>query len=96
MFYAAEALLLARGLTFASHRAVISTFGNPLVKTGQLPPELHQWQREAFDKGQLSDCEFLSGIGDPEVQAIKAKAAKFLEQATALLHLKGTLKEREP
>ncbi len=89
MFYAAEALLLARGQTFSSHRAVISAFGKLLVKTGELPPELHQWLIEAFDKRQLSDYEFLSGIGDPEVKAMQPKAAKFLEQAVAYLQQMG-------
>ncbi len=93
MFYAAEALLLARGHTFASHRAVIAAFGKLLVKTGQLPPELHQWLREAFDKRQLSDYEFLTGIGDPEVRAMQPKAAQFLDQATDYLRELGVLRE---
>jgi uncharacterized protein (UPF0332 family) len=93
MFYAAEALLLAQGHTFSSHRAVISAFGKLLVKTGLLPPELHQWLREAFDKRQLSDYEFLTGIGDEEVAAMQPKAAQFLEQATRTLRQWGVLGE---
>jgi|UniRef100_A0A7V6DP63 uncharacterized protein (UPF0332 family) len=93
MFYAAEALLLAQGHTFSSHRAVISAFGKLLVKKGIVPKELHQWLHEAFDKRQLSDYEFLTGIGDEEVAAMQPKAAQFLEQATRTLRQWGVLGE---
>lgn len=43
MFYCAEALLLARGHTFSSHRAVISAFAQYFVKPNHLPKKLHQW-----------------------------------------------------
>ena len=33
MFYAAEAALLKKGMTFSSHKAVISAFGQHFVKT---------------------------------------------------------------
>ena len=34
MFYAAEAALLKKEMTFSSHKAVISAFGQYFVKTG--------------------------------------------------------------
>jgi hypothetical protein len=49
-FYCAEALLLAKGHSFSSHRAVISAFAQHYVKSGALPQELHQWLRTAFAK----------------------------------------------
>ena len=84
MFYLAEALLLAHGQTFSSHRAVISAFGKVLVQRGVVPKEMHQWLHEAFQKRQLSDYEFLSGIGDPEVAYMQAKATEFVAQATKI------------
>jgi len=38
MFYAAEAALLAHGLTFSSHKAVIAAFGKEFVKSGETHP----------------------------------------------------------
>ena len=84
MFYAAEALLLAQGHTFSSHRAVISAFGKILVKEGIVPKELHQWLHEAFDKRQLSDYEFITGIGEEEVAVMQLKAAQFVEEIRSL------------
>ena len=84
MFYAAEAVLLAQGHTFSSHRAVISAFGK-LVKEGVISKELHQWLHEAFDKRQLSDYEFITGIGEEEVAAMQLKAAQFVEKIRELL-----------
>ncbi len=43
MFYAAEALLLDRGLKFSSHSAVIAAFGKEFAKRGLLDPMLHHY-----------------------------------------------------
>jgi uncharacterized protein (UPF0332 family) len=72
---------------------VISAFGKLLVKEGIVPKELHQWLHEAFDKRQLSDYEFLTGIGEEEVAAMQPKAAQFLEQATSFLQQSGVIEE---
>jgi len=42
MFYCAEALLDADGLTFSSHAAVVSGFGRHFAKTGRVPSELRR------------------------------------------------------
>jgi len=41
MFYATEALLLAKNLSYSKHSAVISEFGKKFVKTGIIPSKLH-------------------------------------------------------
>jgi len=93
MFYTAEALLLAHGQTFSSHRAVISAFAKVLVKGGHVPKEMHQWLHEAYNKRQLSDYEFLSGIGDAEVAYMQGKATEFVARATEILQQDGWLPE---
>jgi uncharacterized protein (UPF0332 family) len=50
MFYGAEALLLMKGKTFTSHRAVVAAFGEQFIKSGILPKEMHQWLHRAFEK----------------------------------------------
>lgn len=58
MFFCAEALLLAKGLSFSSHRAVISGFGEHFVKTGVFPVDMGRNLSRAFEQRQLSDYEF--------------------------------------
>ena len=47
MFYVAEAIVLARNLSFSKHSAVISAFGKHLAKTGIVPSEYHRFLTEA-------------------------------------------------
>ena len=49
MFYAAQALLLERGLSFSSHSAVIAAFGREFAKTEMLDPKLHRYLLDAQD-----------------------------------------------
>lgn len=85
MFYGAEAALLVRGLTFSSHRAVLSAFAQHFIKANLLPKNLHQWLREAFDKRQISDYEFHTDLSDDEVLDLKKKAEQFLLKIEAFL-----------
>jgi uncharacterized protein (UPF0332 family) len=39
MFYAAEALLLSRGLAFSKHEAVIAEFAREFVRSGEFAAE---------------------------------------------------------
>jgi uncharacterized protein (UPF0332 family) len=89
MFYAAEALLFSIGLTFSSHRGVISEFAQQFVKTKKLPPETHQWLREGFDKRQVSDYEFLSIAADAQVIDLQSKAERFLQYVEEMLRQSG-------
>ena len=56
MFYIAEVFLLEEGLTFSSHSAVISTFGQRFARTGQVPVEFYCWLINAAAK-RLRDSE---------------------------------------
>jgi uncharacterized protein (UPF0332 family) len=80
MFYGAEAVLLAGGKTFSSHRAVVSAFGEHFIKAGIFPREMHQWLHRAFEKRQISDYEFLTGISETEVIDLQEKAGRFMER----------------
>ena len=55
MFYAVEAVLLSKGLSFSSHRAVISAFGQHFAREGILPTELHSMVGNAFKLRTLGD-----------------------------------------
>lgn len=47
MFYLAQALLLAKGLSFAKHSAVIAAFGKEFAKTGLFEPKFHRYMIQA-------------------------------------------------
>ena len=87
MFYGAEALLLSQEKTFSSHRAVIAAFGETFVKSGLLPKEMHHWLHRAFEKRQISDYEFMSGISETEVMDLQEKAEKFIKKTEAFLQI---------
>ena len=55
MFYAAEAVLLSRSLSYSRHSGVISAFGQHFTREGVLPAELHATLRNAFDMRNLGD-----------------------------------------
>ena len=95
MFYAAEALLFSKGLTFSSHRGVLSAFAQHFIKPKILPPEMHQWLRDGFEKRQISDYEFLITAGESEVNDLKSKAERFLARAEVLLQQSG-FKDEKP
>ncbi|WP_369018012.1 HEPN domain-containing protein [Thermatribacter velox] len=48
MFYAAEASLLKKGLSFSKHSGVISAFGKHFAKPRIIPSEYHKMLRDAF------------------------------------------------
>lgn len=89
MFYGAEAILLSKGLTFSSHRRVISALGHHVVKRGEAPADMHRWLREAFDKRQLGDYETMPTLDDDDVRDLQRKANRFLEQTVTFLQQSG-------
>ena len=91
MFYCAEALLLTKELSFSKHRGVIAGFGQHFVKTGDLPAEMHQWLREAFDKRQLGDYASPSSLEEEDALDLQEKAERFVQRAKEFLGQKGML-----
>ena len=85
MFYGAEALLLSQEKTFSSHRAVIAAFGEHFIKSGLLAKEMHHWLHRAFEKRQISDYEFMSGISETDVMDLQKKAEEFIKKTEAFL-----------
>jgi uncharacterized protein (UPF0332 family) len=78
MFYIAEALLEARGLSFSSHRAVISAFGQYFAKTKDVDPRFHQMLLAAFSQRQLGDYAIESGINEIIISAMLSDAKDFM------------------
>lgn len=64
MFYAAEAALLNKEMTFSSHKAVISAFGRYFVKTGIFDKQMGKDLNIIFDERQLGDYEPMFSISE--------------------------------
>lgn len=62
MFYAVEALLLERELSFSKHAAVISAFGKIFVKTGVFDNHFHRSLLNAFDLRNAGDYDAVNSI----------------------------------
>jgi uncharacterized protein (UPF0332 family) len=52
MFYIAQALLDARGLSFSSHKGVITAFGQHFTKTKELDSRIQQALIAAYGQRQ--------------------------------------------
>jgi len=83
MFYAAEALLLSRNLSFSKHSAVIAAFGQHFVKTGALSPSLHQHLLDAFDLRNLGDYGAIRAVDDADARQALENAKVFCAVANA-------------
>ena len=68
MFFATQAILLSKELSYSSHKMTISGFGEHFIKTNIFPKEMGRELNRAFDKRQLSDYyhTFIIDKGDAE------------------------------
>lgn len=85
MFYLAQAALLSKGMAFSKHSAVIAVFGQHLVKPGQLPIEMHEYLRTAFDERNVGDYGFGRAYPRERAEDLLTKARKFVACVEAFL-----------
>jgi len=85
MFYAAEALLLSKGLAYSKHSAVIAAFGKEFVKPGVLPAEFHAHLREAAEARNISDYQVGSYLTEEATAQHISRAEELLVAAERLL-----------
>ena len=81
MFYIAERLLEAKGLSFTSHRAVISAFGQHFAKTGGLDLRFHQALLTGFSQRQLGDYSTGSNLNSLDIDTMDKQAQEFISAA---------------
>lgn len=79
MFYAAEAVLLTKNLSFSKHKAVISAFGKEFVKAGAIPSSLHHHIADAFDIRQAGDYGPVGSVGEDKARILIENAKEFIE-----------------
>jgi uncharacterized protein (UPF0332 family) len=85
MFYAVEALLLTRNLSFSKHSAVISAFGREFVKTKIFPQKLRDYLVSAFDMRQLGDYGVPGSVGEDEARKLLEQTEEFVRAIEARL-----------
>jgi len=82
MFYVAEALLDREGLSFSSHAAVVSAFGQYLARPGKVPVEFHRHLIDA--QAQRTRADY-----DPNPDLSQLDATRLVSQAQAFLITAG-------
>jgi uncharacterized protein (UPF0332 family) len=85
MFYTAQAFLIARGLRFSKHSAVIAAFGQEFAKADEILREFHHGLIEAQDARNIGDYQIDAILTGGEVQAHLDRAERFLRWAEQTL-----------
>jgi len=89
MFFAAEAALLSRGLSFSSHKGVIAAFGEHFVVAGHVPREMGRELNRAFQKRQVSDYDPVPSIAPEEARQILDAGSRFVASVKDTLRRAG-------
>ncbi|MBU2573352.1 MAG: HEPN domain-containing protein [Elusimicrobia bacterium] len=89
MFYIAEALLLAKGLSFSSHKGVISNFGREFVKSGIFDKKFQKALSGIFKLRQNCDYDPLPKIDESKTGQALQNAKEFLNKAKTYLEMEG-------
>jgi uncharacterized protein (UPF0332 family) len=79
MFYMAEGVLLAQGLSYSKHSGVISGFWEHFVKTGIFPQELHRLLHAGFTNRNIGDYDYRVDFPRDEAERMLTDANRFLE-----------------
>ncbi len=85
MFYVAEAILLGEDLSFSSHSAVISAFGQLFTKTGKAPEMFHRYLIDGHDSRIVGDYDAGPGLSQHQAVEQIERAEQFLELAERLI-----------
>lgn len=78
MFYVAEALLDQEGLSFSSHAAVISAFGQHLARSGTIPTEFHRYLIDAQAQRTRADYDPIPNLSQADAERLIGQAQEFL------------------
>lgn len=80
MFYALEALLLDKGLSFSKHSALIAAFGKIFIKSGLFDSRFHRAVLHAFDLRNAGDYDTVRNVDEEQVSREIADAGELLEE----------------
>ena len=86
MFYAVQAVLLTKNLSFSSHKGVISAFGQHFVKKDIFSKEMSKVLNLAFEKRMLGDYSYTFLISKEEAEELLKQGKSFVTQIAEYLH----------
>lgn len=90
MFYAAEALLLEKGLRAKKHSGVHAVFGEHFSKTGQFDAKFHRWLLDAFDRRLEGDYDSSGTVSTEDGAITIHHAREFLAVTEQYLNIQPT------
>lgn len=90
MFYAAQAVLLTKGLHYKRHSAVIANFNREFVKPGVFPKEISRMLDKAFDLRKQGDYSIIP-VELEQALAVLKEAAGFVDAVRVFLKNEGFL-----
>lgn len=80
MFYAVEALLLDRDISFSKHSAVIAAFGKEFVKAGIFDSRFHRYILNAFDLRNAGDYGSIHAVSAENASQTIKEAGELLAE----------------
>ncbi len=94
-FYAIQAVLLTKNLSFSKHAGVISAFNRHFVRTAIFPREFSKLISRLFRERQTGDYEFDVSIGEDDARKDVRIATRVLRAIAAYLTHEGFLRTGE-
>lgn len=88
-FYVAESLLDALGLSFSSHKGLISVYGQEFAQKARLDPRFHRLLIKSFEKRQQADYLAETGLDHDEVTELLTETEAFVQAAEIWMKQKG-------
>lgn len=89
MFHATTAVLLELGIERSSHKALISVFGESVVKKGLMDKRFHNYLRRAFEARSESDYLPLPSESVEKAGVMLKQATEFVSSCRELIEEKG-------
>jgi uncharacterized protein (UPF0332 family) len=78
MFYAVEALLLTRELSFSRHSGVMAAFGKEFVKTGAFDSRFHRYLLNAFELRNVGDYGAVQAVSEEDARQVIDQSRELL------------------
>ncbi len=80
IFYAASALLYSKGKTYGKHSAVIASFRQYFIKTGEFDKQWSDDYQFVMENRQTADYELYDDVEKEDAIKSVAKARAFIEE----------------
>jgi uncharacterized protein (UPF0332 family) len=80
IFYAASALLYSKGKTYGKHSAVLASFRQYFIKTGEFDKKWSDAYEFIMDSRHTADYDFYDAVDKEDTVIVLKKAHEFIEE----------------